>query len=282
MSPLSKDPSTFPLFAVAVGPQRTGTTWLYEMLRRSEEICLPLHVKETFFFDRYYDRGIDWYAWHFRHCAGRRLVEIAPTYFHCADAIERIRSCSPSCRVIVSLRDPTERAISLFKHHVRKGRVPPDFAEARIARPEIVDAGRYGTHLPRWISMFGSDNVHIVLMEDIASRPAETLVEVCSFLRIDMIDAGSGLHEKVNEGTLPALPWLAHLSAMAVTELRRRRLHRVVEWGKAIGLNAVYRGRPVSSLHVSEGEVAALRKAYEADIRYVENYIGRELTGWRG
>ena len=70
---------SLPSFFV-IGPPRTGTTWLYEVLR--EHTVLPAPTKETRFFDTHFHRGLDWYAAHFPSSTGDRMVgEVAPTYF---------------------------------------------------------------------------------------------------------------------------------------------------------------------------------------------------------
>ena len=64
---------------IAVGPPRTATTWLHEVLQG--HVCLPADRKETDFFTRFYDRGLDWYADYFRHCEGGIPVgELSPMY----------------------------------------------------------------------------------------------------------------------------------------------------------------------------------------------------------
>ena len=47
-SPEDLDLSAFPNFLI-IGPQRTGTTWLYHNLKKHPEIFLP-QVKETYYF----------------------------------------------------------------------------------------------------------------------------------------------------------------------------------------------------------------------------------------
>ena len=80
--------SGLPSFFV-IGPPRTGTTWLYEILR--DRTLLPAPTKETRFFDKHFHRGIDWYRAHYPHTAADRHVgEIAPTYFASIEASERI------------------------------------------------------------------------------------------------------------------------------------------------------------------------------------------------
>ena len=75
-------------------PAGTGTTWLHRVLEG--RVDLPYGVKETQFFTNYYDKGIEWYARHFRYATGeRKIVEICPYFFK----DERSRNASSStCR----------------------------------------------------------------------------------------------------------------------------------------------------------------------------------------
>ncbi|MGH7778688.1 MAG: hypothetical protein ACREQR_02520 [Candidatus Binataceae bacterium] len=67
---------------IAIGPARTGTTWLHHAL--APQIALPQGTKETSFFSSRYGFGIDWYAWHFRNALPDAVAgEVCP-YF--ADA----------------------------------------------------------------------------------------------------------------------------------------------------------------------------------------------------
>ena len=38
-------------FCLFMGPQRSGTSWLYRYLMDRGDVCLPSGVKEVFFFD---------------------------------------------------------------------------------------------------------------------------------------------------------------------------------------------------------------------------------------
>ena len=51
---------TLPNFLV-IGAMRCGTTLLDQLLRKNSDIYLPQKRKEVHFFDRYYERGIEWY-----------------------------------------------------------------------------------------------------------------------------------------------------------------------------------------------------------------------------
>src|SRR5690554_3991052 len=111
--------TTMKLDFIGVGPMRAGTTWLHHALSQHPEIVLP-REKETFYFDRYFDRGEAWYAAHFEERLGSALYgEIGASYFSSDAARERIYASSPGALIIVSVREPAERAFSSFIHLTR-------------------------------------------------------------------------------------------------------------------------------------------------------------------
>ena len=98
---------------IGAGPGRTGTTWLHRVLEG--RVDLPYGVKETQFFNTFYDKGIDWYARHFRYATGeRKIAEICPYFFHPL-APARIKAHIPNCRIITTLRDPVDHSFSAYK-----------------------------------------------------------------------------------------------------------------------------------------------------------------------
>src|SRR6266853_4563132 len=81
---------------IGVGPPRTATTWLHEVL--SGHVGLPQDVKETDFFVHKYDNGLEWYAAHFRTCPpGRPIGEFSTNYFIGTQTRERIATHIPVC-----------------------------------------------------------------------------------------------------------------------------------------------------------------------------------------
>ena len=103
-------PSTF----FVVGPPRTGTSWLHEVLRRHTN--LPGPTKETRFFDLHFQRGVKWYRGHFPNLRPDRLSgEVAPTYFASPDARRRIAQTVPTAKLIFIFRNPVQRVVSLYR-----------------------------------------------------------------------------------------------------------------------------------------------------------------------
>ena len=98
---------------IAVGPPRTGTTWLDEVLRG--HVSLPENIKETHFFTANFPNGLGWYEDHFRSsAAGRPIGEVCASYFTSAEARGRIADSIPRCAIICTLRDPVARLYSQY------------------------------------------------------------------------------------------------------------------------------------------------------------------------
>ena len=103
---------------VHIGPGKSGSSWLHETLALPPEVYLS-EAKDLYFFSRSYDRGVDWCRKQFRPARpGHGVVgEVCPDYLTCAEAPRRIRWClGPDVRLMVTLRDPTERAFSAYPH----------------------------------------------------------------------------------------------------------------------------------------------------------------------
>ncbi len=98
---------------IGVGPGRTGTTWLHEVLKG--RVNLPAGIKETDFFTTNYNKGIEWYAHHFRDADRVRPTGEVNPYFGFPEAAERIALHIPRCKIICSFRNPVERIYSAYK-----------------------------------------------------------------------------------------------------------------------------------------------------------------------
>lgn len=232
---------------LAIGPQRTGTTWLYEYFVARPDVAVPRGVKETFFFDRRYHRGVDWYSRHFWAEGQLRTVEVAPTYFHHPEVPARILHELGAVPLVCTLRDPARRAFSLYQHFQRLGRAQCSFRQAVERCPEILDSSRYATCLRRWYQQFGRDRVCIVFLEDLASNQEAFVRRVCRHFGLEYLPAAKSLQRRVNEGTLPRSAALAWVGNGTADFLRGLGWYGIVEAAKSMGLKPLFFGRPGKS-----------------------------------
>lgn len=167
-----------------LGPGKTGSTWLHEVLIRHPEAYLS-EAKDLYFFSRYYDRGLDWYRAQFRAAGPEYAVigEISPDYLACEQAPERIRDCLGSdTRLMVTLREPAERAFSSYLYLQRHGLAAPSFRATMQASPELLEEGRYATQLRRYLRHFGPESFHIGVFDDFEANPQLFLNGVTDWL----------------------------------------------------------------------------------------------------
>ena len=79
--PLMNSPEVSVVTFLMVGCQRCGTTWTAAAIRDHPEVYLP-SKKQSYFFDRNYDKGIDWYLERFKEAEPQHLAvgEISTGY----------------------------------------------------------------------------------------------------------------------------------------------------------------------------------------------------------
>ncbi|PVY70822.1 sulfotransferase family protein [Tamilnaduibacter salinus] len=260
--------------ALVIGPMRSGTSWIHDYLQARGDIALPGGVKETFFFDRYYEKGSSWYRRHFAY-ADRAdyqcVAEVAPSYFHSESAPERVRNTLGDVPLVVTLRDPVRRAWSHYLHLRRYGYTRSSLREATDAFPEILEASRYGACLNRWQAVFGRHRLFVLWQEDLAVAPEAYTRGLCNGLGIEYFSPAGLLQQKRNEATLPRFPRLAAAGDRTAHFLRARRFYGVVNLAKRMGLKGVFFGRP---------GVNALPSLTDADAQWLASALDDAPPEW--
>lgn len=117
--------NNFPLFIVA-GMPRGGTTFLYHNLNKHPRIFLPFR-KEVNFFNVKYDSGVQWYNNLYRERDKDQVCgDISPPYFLDTETIRKIKDFNPGTKVIFSVRDPVDYALSFYSQfHSFTFNMPP-------------------------------------------------------------------------------------------------------------------------------------------------------------
>ena len=175
-----------------IGPDKAGSSWLHEVLLRHEQVFMP-EAKDLYFFDRYWERGLPWYLDHFAPAGPQHAVvgEVCQDYLFHAEAAERIQQALGQPRLMVTLRDPAERAFSSWLYALKQGADDwgATFSEGLRTRPELLDHGRYASHLARYLERFGRDRLHVSVFDDLVEDPQRFVDDVLAFLEIAPHDA---------------------------------------------------------------------------------------------
>jgi hypothetical protein len=273
---------------VGIGAQKCASTWLHRILAEHPEIAVP-EVKEIDFFSYRYDHGYQWYERCFPNADSARAIgEISPSYF-CERAVpERVARYMPEARILLSLRDPVERALSNHRHEIRTGHLTGTdltFETGLMNNPMYVEQGLYATHLKDWLRHFPSERILVVLLEDVERDPEAVSGAVYRFLGVNDGYVPSGLTNRYNRSFAIRWPALAAVKEAAYGATGLPGLRWL--WGASAGagLRSLYRSiNTVPSSAVipppKDETLLQLQKRFEPEIRELETMIGRSLAKW--
>jgi hypothetical protein len=266
-----------------LGPPRTGTSWLHEVL--TQHTNLPTPTKETRFFDTHFHRGIDWYRRHFPVLrTGRLIGEVAPTYFCSPEARERIAQTVPHAKLIFIFREPVGRVVSLYRMKRAYGMLPWTLEEALDRDPELLESGKYATHLAAWQKQFPADQLLITFHDDLRTSPQAYMDRLSAFLqipRIQLTESDLG-HVHSSERMTEPRNYLITKTALAVGDwLKARNLDDLVasvrdsEWIK------LFLGGGEAFEETSEEARMKITAALRPELEAFEAMTSRNLPHWR-
>lgn len=274
---------------VGIGAQKCASSWLYDILSDHPEVCVS-EKKEVDYFTHHFDNGRLWYESQFPDKPGARAIgEISPSYFHEISATGRVHQYLPEARILVSLRDPVERALSQHRHLVRIGVLNgPDFSfETGLAtNPSYVEQGLYATHLSRWIDLFGKERVMVILMDDIRKDAAKVSASVYRFLGIADNHQPAALMEKSNPSYAVRNRGLENMVKIFRRSAKRIGMGDLWHGLGNSGLRKMYRkiNRAPSETVIPKPKpetMASLHDYFIPEIERLESILGRDLHSWK-
>ena len=257
---------------LCIGAQRAGTTRLHSCLTEHPELLLP-QKKEVHFFDRQYEKGLEWYVQHFKDADNQIIGEITPSYNHAPNALKRIQNDLPDVKLIYILREPVSRTYSqyqLYKQSTFKGKT---FKQVIEEEKSVIEFSLQGKHLEEVLSLFDKKQVLILFYDDISNTPKIVLQKVFQFLNVDSTFVPSFLNKRVNRVVLPQaqnmlkkmkLAWLITLVKKSpFAESIKTHLHRT----------------PKSEL--TPKIELYLRNKFLSDIKLIEDQLDIQLDRWK-
>ncbi|HEX5434501.1 MAG TPA: sulfotransferase [Candidatus Angelobacter sp.] len=266
-----------------VGPPRTGTTWLHSVL--DGHTLLPGPTKETRFFDVHFQRGLSWYLRHYpRPAEGRRVGEVAPTYFASPEARERILRSVPNARVVCSFRNPVQRLVSLYRMKRAYGMIPWSLEEAIDRDPELLESSRYSSNLKAWRSASGADNVLATIYDDLKLQPQSYVDKLLAFIGappLQLTDAQVHHVHGSDAMTEPRNYYLTRTANSVAEWLKVRGLDECVAWLRNTRLKRLLHGSGTPFSKVPPQLVRRLCEVFRPDIDELEGLLNRDLSAWK-
>lgn len=278
-----------------VGTGRGGTSSLYHYLSQHPDIFMS-PIKEPYFFCQELISDIttgnfvldkDKYLELFNDISGRRVVgEASAAYLDFPPTAGRIKTSVPDAKIIIMLRNPSERAFSEYLANVTLGYEKRTFNqtvtdEIKEIRNEPTNAynsvsrGLYYNHVKRYQDLFGNKNVKVIIFEDFIKNTQLILEEVLEFL---------GINKKIEFELEPKNQYRIPKGGIAELLFADSKIRKIIK--KSIPVNMRIRFgekyllkkeiRPTIDLETKK----ILDDIYSEDINKLSNLLNRELK-WK-
>ena len=278
-----------------VGAGKCGTTALYTYLREHALVFMPA-VKEPSFFapdimgDRRPIRTMQDYLNLFGPAGpAKRIGEASTTYFVSKSAPVQIKAFAPDAKIIIMLRSPVEKIYARFSEGRLNGREHnPSFEAAlgaeRKEGPSIgvgyMESARYLDKVQRYFHVFGRENVHIIIYDELVQNPSGAYEGVLRFLGLPsdgrttfpVINANHRARSVALQQFLDHPPKaLRKLVVAALPRALRSHLRMLV-----VNRNLVYETRQPMSPELC----VQLKREFRADVDGLGVLIGKDLSHW--
>lgn len=267
-----------------IGAPKCGTTFIHDVLAANGSLISPT-MKEPNFFecDVNYKRGLDSYLSLFpsaRDSSSIIAFEATPWYIYSEVAAERIRQVVGSdVKFIVCVRDPVERAISMYRDFAGSRREQRTFRSALESDlkslteegptfdgrfTSYLSGGFYRSALEPWIARFGEGSIQVFDLRRISQEPNSVIQNVAEWLGLEdwSQDAHVGADAK-NPASRIRLPFVEAAGRSVVRTSAGRAIKDRLPW--AVYGSLAKRWRDVFSTYtrpveIEKADIAWLRE----------------------
>ena len=273
-----------PTFVIA-GTMRSGTTALARWLGAHPDVYMAPR-KELHHFDSTEPKALSSYRREFAGWAGQSAIgEATPNYLFARGAVARLTATVPGVRVVVSLRDPVERAYSHYWARASRAIESRSFAEVvadEQAKPTtpvgptlgggtsayLLGRGLYLDQITEALRHLPRADLHVVLFDDVEACPRQTFAGMASFVGVDA----------------SVVPGDVGRPANAYRQYRSERMRR---WTRrlpspAADLVGHLNSRATTYPQLDPGLRRELQDWYRPANQALAEWLGRDLSAWEG
>lgn len=206
-----------------IGTQKGGTYSLYNNIME-HPFAYSVHTKEIRFFDRYFYRGESWYRANFPTKFSKFISKMKGHGFITGEATHdyifhnvvpiRVKKLLPNVKIIVTLRNPIDRAYSQYNMRKRSGEENLSFEDAIKIHDERIQKswwhqqrfsylkrGLYAEQLQHWFNYFPQEQFYILETGEMEKNPSKIFNQLYDFLGIKKFEIDFKKHNvaKYNE-----------------------------------------------------------------------------------
>lgn len=270
---------------LVIAPAKSGTNTIFHLLAAHPQICLANHTKGTRFFTDFYGRGLAWYSRFFSHCPQEKLKgEVDETYFFSPKVPQRLARHIPACKLITCLRNPVDRAWSLYLEFKKFGFIQENFSQALDTHQKpLVEDNFYDLHIKRYLDHFSRKNILVLLFDELRQDLQLVADKIFTFLDLPCIPAAPPGKTKSNPARPPRFATLNRLAFQTIWLFRRLNLHSAIAWAKhspvvqRLLFKEAYQAYP----HMDPGCCQELVQLFAPHNQRLSQLLDLDLTCWQ-
>lgn len=180
-----------------IGMQRSGSTFLYNLLKGHSQISVS-PLQEIHYFTKNDNLDLEFYESLFPENK-KYKIDTSPKYFkQSTKAATRIKNyCElegiTDPKILIVLRDPIEYIYSNWQMHINQGHfdrsesykeVPNTIDEFITRYPNYLRKAYYFNIIQEWMNIFDKDSIKVITFEDLVSKKDDTLKDILEFFEI--------------------------------------------------------------------------------------------------
>ena len=176
---------------IGLGVQKSGTSWLAEALNEHPNIKIHPKKEAHYFNKKGFYINKRHYEWTFKNKNEKIIGDITPAYILEESVAERIYNYNPNIKMIVILRDPTERCISQYKMEMSRGTIERNnglwdaFSRNLPKYGPMKTRGLYEDQLDRYYKYFKKEQILILQYLELQKNPTNFIKKAFDFLEVD-------------------------------------------------------------------------------------------------
>jgi len=192
-----------------VGAARAGTTTLYSYLQQHSKVFMPedkLYKEPAFFSSLRKGMRLENYLNIFKNADDRHqcIGEASTAYLTDPTSAKKIYKYNPNAKIIIILRNPADRAYSLYTWMVQEGyewansferalqlestrknkNIPNLFEPEYYWNYMYYSSGLYFKQIKLYYDLFDKVNIFVIKFDELVKNPNSVYRKVCYFLNI--------------------------------------------------------------------------------------------------
>lgn len=307
-----------------IGERRSGTTSMARWIECHPEIFLHPQMDIGYFIDKELVGSKDWkpgpanyeqwakehskeeYLDYFQTANGQIAIgEKSADYLFWHQSHQRIKNYFSDIKLVITLRNPIDRAWSMYWNELGKGRETLSFEEAIAAEEKRIQEsdyardhlsyltrGFYDQSISKLLESFPKSQIHVFILEQVRKNPKKYLSELYDFLGVNPQHGYENIKREYNASwtAIPKAFWKRNTTLASIEATYFKSIELVAR--KILFRKDLYKRRQFQMLmskpfryskadfKISKELKNQLQDIYRPHIKNLENILDRDLSIW--